>query len=44
MEENAGALEVVLTTEDLSRIDAAFPVGAAKGERYSEQAMRALNR
>ena len=44
LEENAGALEVVLTTEDLSRIDAAFPAGVAKGERYSEQAMRALNR
>jgi aryl-alcohol dehydrogenase-like predicted oxidoreductase len=44
LEENAGALEVVLTTEDLSRIDAAFPAGVAKGERYPEQAMRALNR
>ena len=44
LEENAGALEVVLTKEDLSRIDAAFPAGAAKGERYPEQAMRALNR
>ena len=28
---------------NLSRMDAAFPAGAAKGERYSEQAMRALN-
>lgn len=44
LEENAGAMEVVLTSEDLSRIDAMFPAGAAKGERYSEQAMRALNR
>jgi aryl-alcohol dehydrogenase-like predicted oxidoreductase len=44
LEENVGALEVVLTSEDLSRIDAAFPAGAAKGERYPEQAMRALNR
>ena len=44
LEENAGALEVVLTTEDLSRIDAAFPAGVAKGERYPEQAMSALNR
>ena len=35
---------MVLTKEDLSRIDAAFPAGAAKGERYPEQAMRALNR
>jgi hypothetical protein len=38
------ALEVVLTPEDLFRMDAAFPAGAAKGDRYSEQAMRALNR
>ena len=44
LEENIGALDVVMTAEDLSRIDAAFPFGAAKGERYSEQAMRALNR
>jgi aryl-alcohol dehydrogenase-like predicted oxidoreductase len=44
LEENVGALEVALTPEDLSRMDAAFPVGAARGDRYSEQAMRALNR
>jgi aryl-alcohol dehydrogenase-like predicted oxidoreductase len=44
LEENVGALDVVLTPEDLSRIDAAFPAGVAKGERYSEQAMGALNR
>ena len=44
LEENAGAMEVVLTSEDLARIDAMFPAGAARGERYSEQAMRALNR
>lgn len=44
LEENAGALEAALTAEDLSRIDAAFPAGIARGDRYSEQAMRALNR
>jgi aryl-alcohol dehydrogenase-like predicted oxidoreductase len=44
LEENAGALKVVLTPADLARIEAAFPVGAAAGERYPEQAMRALNR
>ena len=44
LEENAGAMEVVLTSEDLARIDAMFPAGAARGERYSEQAMKALNR
>jgi aryl-alcohol dehydrogenase-like predicted oxidoreductase len=44
LEENAGALEVVLTSDDLARLDAAFPPGAAKGKRYHEQAMKALNR
>lgn len=44
LEENAGALEVKLTPEDLARLDAAFPPGAAKGTRYHEQAMKALNR
>lgn len=44
LEENAGAMEVALTPEDLSRIDAMFPAGAARGERYSEPAMRVLNR
>jgi aryl-alcohol dehydrogenase-like predicted oxidoreductase len=44
LEENAGALEVVLTSDDLARLDAAFPPGAAKGTRYHEQAMKALNR
>jgi aryl-alcohol dehydrogenase-like predicted oxidoreductase len=44
LEENSGALEVALTAEDLFRIDAAFPAGAARGDHYSEQAMRALNR
>lgn len=44
LEENIGALEVALTPGDLSRMDEAFPAGAAKGDRYSEQAMQALNR
>jgi len=44
LEENAGALDVVLTSDDLARLDAAFPPGAAKGTRYHEQAMKALNR
>ena len=44
LEENAGALKVSLTREDISRLDAAFPVGAARGTRYHEQAMKALNR
>lgn len=34
LEQNVGALEVELTEEDLARIDEAFPVDAAVGERY----------
>jgi aryl-alcohol dehydrogenase-like predicted oxidoreductase len=44
LKENAGAMNVNLTPEDIARLDAAFPPGAAKGTRYSEQAMKALNR
>jgi aryl-alcohol dehydrogenase-like predicted oxidoreductase len=44
LEENVGALNVHLTAEDLARIDAAAPRGAASGERYPEQAMQAVNR
>lgn len=34
LEQNLGAIEISLTAEDLSRIDAAFPVDAAAGARY----------
>ena len=44
LEENAGALDVVLTPQDVARIDAAFPPGAAAGTRYHEQAMKAVHR
>ena len=43
LEENAGALAVRLTPDDLARIDRAFPPGAASGLRYPEPAMRAVN-
>ena len=32
-----------LTPDDLSRIEAVFPKGAADGDRYPESAMKALN-
>ena len=38
------ALELELTAEDLARIDAAFPVGAAAGARYDEHGMAMVNR
>ena len=44
LEENAAAASIVLTPEDVRRIDEVFPAGAAAGERYPEQAMRAVNR
>jgi aryl-alcohol dehydrogenase-like predicted oxidoreductase len=44
LEENVGALAVTLSAADLQRIDAAFPMGAAAGERYAAQAMRAINK
>jgi aryl-alcohol dehydrogenase-like predicted oxidoreductase len=44
LEENLGALEVRLGPSDLEEIRDAFPVGMAAGERYPEQAMRAVNR
>ena len=43
LEENAGAIDVRLTDDDLRRLDAAFPRGAAKGERYPEAGMKAVN-
>ncbi|HVF55870.1 MAG TPA: aldo/keto reductase [Pyrinomonadaceae bacterium] len=43
LEENAGALEVQLTTQDLRRIDEIAPRGVAAGERYPEAAMKAIN-
>ena len=44
LEENIAATELTLTPEDLARIDAVFPKGAAAGHRYAEAARAALNR
>jgi aryl-alcohol dehydrogenase-like predicted oxidoreductase len=43
LEENAGALEVKLTPDDLHRINQAFPYGVASGERYPEHMMSRVN-
>ncbi len=43
LRENLGALEVVLTPDDLARIDEAAPLGAAAGPRYADRAMRFIN-
>jgi aryl-alcohol dehydrogenase-like predicted oxidoreductase len=43
LEENVAALELTLSPEDLARLNEAAPKGATAGERYPEQAMRAVN-
>jgi aryl-alcohol dehydrogenase-like predicted oxidoreductase len=40
--ENLAAVDIGLDAEDLFRLDEVAPVGAAAGDRYSEQGMRAL--
>jgi aryl-alcohol dehydrogenase-like predicted oxidoreductase len=42
LEENVGAVEVKLGAEDVRRIGAAVPVGAAAGLRYPEPLMKAV--
>src|SRR5205809_5243546 len=42
LEENAGALAVTLTPQDLAAIDAVMPPGAAAGLRYPEAMLRAV--
>jgi len=43
LEENAGAVDVKLTVDDLLRINETFPYGAAAGQRYSEQMMKLID-
>ena len=44
LEENIGALDVVLDANDLAELDAAFPQDVAAGTRYTEAGMNALRR
>ncbi len=43
LEENAAAAAIVLTKEDLARIEAVAPRGAFAGERYAPQGMAMVN-
>jgi aryl-alcohol dehydrogenase-like predicted oxidoreductase len=43
LEENAGAVNVKLTPDDLRRLDQAFSPDAPAGRRYSDQMMKTLN-
>jgi aryl-alcohol dehydrogenase-like predicted oxidoreductase len=42
LEDNLGALDVVLTVDDRAQLDAIMPAGAAAGERYAD--MRSIDR
>ena len=44
LEENAAAVDVELTADDLARIDEIAPQGVAAGTRYPEAAMRSIGR
>jgi aryl-alcohol dehydrogenase-like predicted oxidoreductase len=44
LEENLAAASVRLTPEDLAELDSVLPPGAAAGDRYHSQAMRAIDR
>lgn len=44
LEENAGAVNVRLSADDLRRLGEAVPREAVAGERYSDQAMRSIDR
>ena len=44
LEQNVAALDLVLTPDDLQRLDRAVPPGAAAGTRYAAAQMGALNR
>jgi aryl-alcohol dehydrogenase-like predicted oxidoreductase len=44
LDENIGALEVRLSEDDLKRLDAILPPGAAAGERYHARGMETVNR
>jgi len=44
LEENAAALQIRLSPEDLRRIDQVAPRGVAAGDRYAAASMRTVNR
>lgn len=44
LEENIAALEIELTGKECRQLERAFPAGAAVGERYAPQAMKAIDR
>ena len=43
LEENAAAVAIELTAEELERLDEILPAGVAAGMRYPEGMMQSLN-
>lgn len=43
LDENAAAAEIVLTTDELQKLESIIPVGTASGTRYNEQQMQFVN-
>ncbi len=43
LEENLEAIQLSFTAQELRRLEEAFPLGVAAGERYSAQGMKTLN-
>lgn len=43
LEENAAAVDIVLSSEQLARIEAAAPAGAVAGPRYPQRLMDLLD-
>ncbi len=44
LDQNIGALDVELSEDELKRLDAILPPGAAAGERYHARGMETVNR
>ncbi len=44
LEENAAAVDIVLTADEVEELSAAAPHGAAAGTRYTEGGMATINR
>lgn len=43
LEQNVGAMDVVLSAEDLARLDEIMPAGAAAGDRYHAEGMKGVH-
>jgi aryl-alcohol dehydrogenase-like predicted oxidoreductase len=42
LEQNVAATDLELDSGEVERLDEAFPIGAAEGERYPEAAMKGI--